>query len=294
MKYNYPIKYAIMPIKSEPTYGNNYESETLCYIITKCYLLKEYIKYDSEGFGNKTYEVQFPYRKEEYGWKRIVPYTGESYLVDKVYDSLEDACHDTKIKYNELIDDQIFYTKEQVEEYGKKLQEAMDEYSELEKLINENTKDLIVGNKPKSQKFTSLYLSGESDNSRKGRFEIGSYTIYDLFRGYDSINDYIVYSVSEEEYNEYKKLPFYDYQRFTHTPLLSHKGHSSVVTVLNGDESIHLACTDGEIKPVNPEEGLSFDKPNLIIFTMETYEDIVNSYGLNNKYKKVLNLTQKK
>jgi hypothetical protein len=77
-----------------------------------------------------------------------------------------------------------------------------------------------------------------------------------------------------------------------HTPLLSHKGGSSIVTVLNGIESIYLSTIDGEIKPVIPDVDLTFDEPNLIIFTTENYEDIVNTYGLNNKYKKVLNLSK--
>lgn len=293
MKYNYPVKYAVMPIMSDRTYANGYERQLLCYIVSKCYVLKEVTEYDSEGFSKKQYVVQCPYRKEEFDcWRRVNPDIDDSFYTDKVYDCLKDAIHEKINKNKELVDNQLFYTKEQKEEYNKRFLESLTEYSELERLMIENTQDLIVGKKPKSQNFISLYISKKSNNSRVGRFEIKSYTIYDLFRGYDSINNFMAYSISEEEYNEYKKLPFNNYQKFMHTPLLSHKGGSSIVTVLNGNESIYLSIIDGEIKPVIPDVDLTFDEPNLIIFTTENYEDIVNTYGLNNKYKKVLNLSK--
>ena len=53
MKINYPIKYALMPIVDQVgwyngVYGLERNYDTVCYIVSKCYLVGEKIKYNKD------------------------------------------------------------------------------------------------------------------------------------------------------------------------------------------------------------------------------------------------------
>lgn len=297
MKYNYPVKYVVMPILSEPTYSNGYEKEILCYIVSKCYVLRETIEYNSEGFSKKQYEVQCPYRKEEYGWHRVCPSNGDIFCTDKVYDSISAAHHGKLKKNEELLDSMPCYTNEERKENKKEYLKNQTMYDELERLLIENTTDLVVNNQKRSQNLLQLYLGSFDRNGGHGRYE-AYYSVYELFNGYSCKEDYIVYSISEEEYKMYRASAPDAYKKFTHTPLLFHKANSPIITLVNGDKLTHLSVVNWEVKKVTPEEDQVFSgtdeiKPGIIVFTRENYEDIVSSYNLDNKYKKALTLSSK-
>lgn len=295
MKYNYPVKYVVMPIIQEPCYGNDYERTILCYIVSKCYVLKETIEYNSEGFGKKQYEVQCPYREDEYDWHRVCPNGARSFYTDTVYDKLSTALRAKITKNKELLESLPCLTNKQYEEYKKEYLENQSKYDELERLMIENTPDLIVNNPRRSQSFLQYYPGKFDDKGKLIRYE-AYYSVYELFSGYHCKEDYIVYSVSEEEYKEYRASTPDNYEKFAHTPLLLHKANSPVVTLTNGDKLIHLSVVNKVLEEVTPEEGSTFSgadmiTPGIIVFTRETYEDIVSSYNLDNKYKKTLVLS---
>lgn len=53
MKYNYPIRYAVMPVYSEACWDNNYEPEIEFYTVSKCFLVGEKIKFYINGTKKK-------------------------------------------------------------------------------------------------------------------------------------------------------------------------------------------------------------------------------------------------
>ena len=63
MKNNYPIKYTIMPILECKNCQYDYdeqlkiEYQTICYIVSKCYLISEKIRYKENGLQSQEYEV---------------------------------------------------------------------------------------------------------------------------------------------------------------------------------------------------------------------------------------------
>ena len=71
MKYNYPVKYAAMPIIEQVGWSQGLNElernyDVICYIVSKCYLLSDKTKYKENGKKEKEYEVVFPYQKGEY------------------------------------------------------------------------------------------------------------------------------------------------------------------------------------------------------------------------------------
>ena len=89
MKFNYPIKYAAMPIK---------DCDMTYYIVSKCYLINDTTKYDSCGYSYKDSEVVFPYELTEHEkWERVNPkfsclgYCTNSNKVDDLFDTYEEA-----------------------------------------------------------------------------------------------------------------------------------------------------------------------------------------------------------
>lgn len=104
MKCNYPVKYVAMPIIEQIGWCHGLNElernyDVVCYIVSKCYLLSDKIKYKENGKSLKEYEVVFPYQKRQYySWERVIPEFNlinyactNSNLVDKVFDNYEEA-----------------------------------------------------------------------------------------------------------------------------------------------------------------------------------------------------------
>lgn len=103
MKYNYPVKYAAIPIIEQVGWSHGMNElerkyDVACYIVSKCYLINDITKYKENGKSEKEYEVVFPYQKEQYyHWQRAEPSFNynhactNSNFVEKVFDNYEDA-----------------------------------------------------------------------------------------------------------------------------------------------------------------------------------------------------------
>ena len=106
MKYNYPVKYAIMPIYEQVGWSSglhelerNYEG--VGNIVSKCYVVSNKVSYLVDGSEKREYEVVFPYQKTDYmrihDFIRVHPkfnFNGHcinSNIVGKLYDNFDDA-----------------------------------------------------------------------------------------------------------------------------------------------------------------------------------------------------------
>lgn len=165
---NFPIKYALQPIRDQlgwekRSFGLEPEYEFIFYVISKCYLVGESIKYYGDGSKKQYYEVVYPYKDESIALlnknvERNYPefnYKNTCYNQDytyKIYDSYHDA-----------LNDRIVTNKKQVAEYLATLQfnsnlyinekeilnRIINNIDELEIFITENTEDLIIESKEK-------------------------------------------------------------------------------------------------------------------------------------------------
>ena len=304
MKNNYPIKYALMPIIEQTgwTHGmHELEREygVVCYIISKCYVIKETKKYNINGTSDIKYQVVFPYEYHEYsGWKREEPSFNlinngctNAVTVDKLYDSFEEAKKDKKEKNEEIHKSKYVYMrfedlKEKINEINNEFNNMLEYYDQLEQLIKENTSDLEVNRKNKEQSII-LYKNGFSSHKK---YDESLYKLIDLF----SLTDFIAYSLTEEEYLELQNTPYedVDFQKYNHTPLLAHnRDEESTKVITNSSDQKYIfrdnITTDNDKQYVVPA---NFDA---YFYTLENYEDIISSYKSKDKEAKVIKLTRK-
>lgn len=304
MKNNYPIKYALMPIIEQTgwTHGmHELEREygVVCYIISKCYVIKETKKYDINGTSDIKYQVVFPYEYHEYsGWKREEPSFNlinngctNAVTVDKLYDSFEEAKKDKEEKNEKIHKSKYAYMrfedlKEKIDEINTEFNNTLEYYNELEQLIEENTSDLEVNRKNKEQSIV-LYKDG---NSKPIKLDHSLYMAIDLF----DRENFIVYSLSENEYfNLQKESCDRDKTtKYNHTPLLINDKDQKTVKIVSPSNGEEYLC-NGEIVD---DICIDFNEdPNhdVIVYTMENYQDIISSYKSKNKDAKVIVLTRK-
>ena len=160
MKNNYPIKYAVIPMIEQIGWSHGmHELErkygTVCYIVSKCYLVEESKKYKADGSVRVKYHVVCPYEYDEYyKWNRVEPTFNimhgqciNDIVVDEVYDSLEDARVSKDEKNKKLLHEQFTYMS--VEEYKKRFKEIESKfnstlayYNQLEAMIENDVQDL--------------------------------------------------------------------------------------------------------------------------------------------------------
>lgn len=58
---NYPIKYAVLELKSRGGWSVGYEDITQGFIVSKCYVVESNIVYHSDGTNKLTHKVVFPF-----------------------------------------------------------------------------------------------------------------------------------------------------------------------------------------------------------------------------------------
>ena len=298
MKINYPIKYALMPIVEQVgwnngVYGLERNYDTICYIVSKCYLVGEKIKYNKNGEKSKNYQVVFPYTSYEFNrWKRILPNynvygsCSDCYNVDTVfntYDAAEKYCAEKNNEVREKLTLYIPFTEDYVDKVQEKLNEfdyRLANYKRLEEIFRDNTYDMKVY-KNKKLKDVIKVLD-------KNKGHMLSTDLYKLIEILDS-NKYLIYSLKDEEYDRLINMinndEEYDILNFIRksTPLLAHsdiKGPTKVIDdSINGEyyiKSGKLFYNDEGIMQGFSEEKI--DPETLIFLTNETTDDILKSY----------------
>ena len=162
---NYPIKYALMPIKeiTETTYGpfgaeNHYE--TIAYIVSKCFLTKEITYYSSDGKSSTEYEVVFPYQKNQGLYNTEFDFTRREHPDFSCNGNCLNSSHVTEIfeNYNKAIEaakmqnKSLFahsfstppYSKEAYDKKSHEYLQKLEGYIEIQKKILESTNDLNI------------------------------------------------------------------------------------------------------------------------------------------------------
>jgi hypothetical protein len=304
MKNNYPIKYAVIPIDRQVGWSSR-EYDSDCpegYIASKCYLVNEKKEYCANGESEITYEVVFPYHcnGSRWGWKRVEPqydYYHEAYpsiLVANVYDNREDAVKIAKAENHELLIKKMFFIhfsnphhEEEMAEISKKHEEKMAEFKKLEQLIEDGTGDLVVGQLPKEQTVIIYDYSKNGDSSKNGKL---SSSLYSVIGGSWHNTNFCVYNLTNDEYEQIMM----DIQegkpvdKYKTRCLMINNPINQALKINNynkaNDSAYLISGVLTFVKDDNiPEENFNESNSKVNFFTLETYEDIIES--LVTKYK---------
>ena len=289
MKNNYPIKYAVMPIVEQTGWYpglNELEREygVVCYIVSKCYVVGREEEYNMYGGTDCKYKVVFPYEKDSWylGLSRVEPSYNNSTNVDKVFDSFETARKDALKKNKEILSKELSFIRvddnfhQNVSLLKEKREEIVNYYQEIESMIEENSTDLVVNDKVKEQ---SVIV--ELNNSCKKK----DYSLYDMIRLYFDEN-FIVYNISLDDYKkieeQLKNGEHVDIDSIKKNCLLISSSDDNKVKVINYD-STDRSCFYIEQGSLYYDDKMEFSiesisDSNLVIYTMETYDDVINSY----------------
>ena len=293
MKNNYPIKYAVIPIIEQ--YHYPYESEeTVCYIVSKCYLVAETKKYNQNGSVDKKYQVVCPYTEKEFDiWNRVEPsynFDGtclNGLIVDAIYNNYEDAKKDKDDKNHEIVNKKISCVRvnNKMESNIKKIKDEFNEklsfYDKLESLIEANTEDLIVNAEFKERSV--IY----GDNKEYCKYNSSLYHLIKLFEN----NTFIVYNLSSSEYLELQTSLHEgkDIHKFNHTPLLINNPSLRLTKILLPDNKEKYLANGNIIDSID----LDFISPSqysAVFYTIEDYQDIINTYKKIDDKVKVIKL----
>lgn len=302
MKYNYPVKYATMPIIEQVGWSHGLNElernyDVVCYIVSKCYLLSDKTKYKENGENQKEYEVVFPYQKGQYdNWERVTPSFNvfnyactNSDFVEKVFDNYEEALEFTTQKNKQLCDKALAYlpsTEDLINSISKKIQEFNDmvsRYKMLEQQILAHTSDLEQSN---VKKLNKLIINNE------GEIKVLARSLYE-YLNLASYSKFIVYSISAEQYDKLVTLinnqDISDISKIIEnaSPILYHdyEAEEKNILVINQNGNVlyyinewgTLKSNDGQEIPSVELSAIGDETERL--FTTETLEDIVLSFN---------------
>ena len=279
MKNNYPIKYSVIGIYDEINRNTN-EPEQITYIASKCYVVEENIIHNENGTKKKTYGVYFPFvlSNASFSFVRTVGYE----KVDDVYDSFEEALEVAKSKNDEFILDKIAFLpfdehfETNYEKITKKANMYIEKYKKLEKIIEENTDDMIVGLEPKEQSI--VYVTDKVE-------KVVDLSLYKILELCNDCN-LVVYSLSDDEYTALKEdinedLSLKEYNKKC---LIQYDPNIKLFKINNYDDKENSSfILDENLRPkreITDEMIQEYfnNKPDAIIYTTETYEDVISSY----------------
>ena len=293
MKNNYPIKYAVIPIEEQIGWVpglNELEREygTVCYIVSKCYLVNDNKKYEKDGSITQKYYVVCPYYKDEYlTWHRQEPSFNyisntcyNSIKVNNIFDNLEDAKKYKDDLNDELLTKKISYLpvknlKEKIIETKKEFNKLLSHYNKLEEEIENQTQDLIVNNTPKEQ--TVIYYKNNEYSKNTSLYQM-----IDLFNHYN----FIAYSLTIEEYKKLHESirnnqPLDEFQN--NTLLICNKFLKTIKVVSKTNKNKYIV--DNEIVSKIDNKFINPSKYDVVLYTIEDYNDIINSYKNSEKQK---------
>ncbi len=297
MKYNYPVKYAVMPIIEQVGWSHGLnelerEYDAVCYIVSKCYLLGDKTKYKENGKTEKEYQVVFPYQKGinyNWEWERINPTINNSTNVEKVFDNYDEALEFATQKNEELCNKACRYLSHtKVSEKIQNFNDKLSEYKMLEQQILLNTSNLEISN---IKELNNLIIYDKKD-----KIKTISCNLYEYLNCPISLK-FIVYSISQEKYNEILKLVNNQNlsdvsNKFKNAePILYHNSLSddknNMIINKNGDVLYYInkwdVLIDNDKQELPPVDLNNIDDETEHLFTTETLKDIMVSF-IQNKY----------
>lgn len=297
MKNNYPVKYAVMPIQ-------NSNGETIANIVSKCYIISEEKNYSLDGNFKINYDVFLPYQFDmsESCWKREEP-TFNAYsfkctnatVVNDIFDNYEDALKLATLKNDEILENNYGYISNisEIERIKFNHDKKISEYKELEEQIFTNTVDLKVNSdsKPQIVQCAIVFSNG------KELVNLDYFKNTSLYSCINFLDEFYAYSVSKQDfydindkiknfsnYDEFKQnvLPNYDDSKY----LLFNNLKTGITEIinpkLNGEKGLYY-LKDGKMYYDKNMKSFAqkpdFDNGDVtMIYTMESYEDILASY----------------
>lgn len=274
MKYNYPIKYALIPITY---YGNT------LYVASKCYVLNEEIKYNEDGTSSMKYDVVFPY---EFYYpnivERIEPNYHKFYSVSKVFDTMEEALIELECANNKLIQD--YLSSKMKRKTSKDETEKMNCFASKFKNISERLEqcsdDLVVG---------EIYNKQNIIRCDNKKIKISNESLYDYFEMWYSNIYFAAYHVSKEQFEQIEEqiqkgiIPKEVYGDC----LLRNNPKECMTQIYDYNSNHEKGCFYIPYESFRESRFISYDenKPLLpkneneeIIYTMESFEDFIKSY----------------
>lgn len=303
MKYNYPVKYAAMPVIEQVGWSHGLNENELernydvvCYIVSKCYLISDRTKYKESGKKEREYEVVFPYQNGQFyqnGWERVTPSFNNgcinSNFLEKVFDTYEAALEFATHKNKKLCEKPWFYlpyAKDLNNQISKKTQEfneRLSRYKLLEQQILFNTSNL---NQANIKELDKLIIN------IKGKIEVSLSNLYEYLK-YSTYSRFIVYSISQEQYNKLLRLinnqdlPDVANVIENASPILyhDHKTNGKNIMVINKKGNILYYINEWGSLISNDKQELpsvelsTIDDETEYLFTTETLEDIILSFN---------------
>ncbi len=300
MKYNYPVKYTAMPIIEQVGWSHGLNElernyDIVCYIVSKCYLVSDRTKYKENGTNEKEYEVVFPYQNgQNYNiWERVTPSFNNgcinSNFVEKVFDTYEDALEFTTHKNKKLCEKTwvyLPYTKNLNNQISQKIQEFNDRlsrYKLLEQQILFKTSNLEQSN---VKALDKLIINS------KGKIKVSLSNLYE-YLNYSTYSRFIVYSISQEQYNKLltlisnQDLPDVSNVIENASPILyhDHKTNDKNIMIINKKGNILYYINEWGYLISNDKQELpsvelsAIDNETEYLFTTETLEDIILSFN---------------
>jgi hypothetical protein len=301
MKYNYPVKYAIMPIYKQTDWiqGLNElerDFEVIGYIVSKCYVLSEKTKYLEDGSKVKEYEVVFPYQKNDYmsdEFKRVYPKYNinnqcyNSKIVSNLYDNYIDALSNSKTLNDKILANNLgkLYFNSDYHKNSEKIQtdhkNLLKNLKILESKIEEETSDMITMNEPLKQSIIVIF---------DDKVKILPLSIYNFIELYKNTPFYVC-NVNKKDYEkmcEQVKNNSFETNKYLSLYLLANDVENKIIRIASdchqGSEYIdenNKLCYSSEIYQFYKDPIFKSSMPSIKVYTTETYEDIINSYKLN-------------
>lgn len=162
-RLNYPIKYAVLELKIKGGWISNYEDITIGFIVSKCYIVNQNIRYFQNGTNKVSYTVVFPYtnieafknklsRGNEYFEEPAIPkfnYHGEclnANTVLNIFDTFEEATESAN-KENRGIKSAIALRFNSIDDYNKSVKEFEENLNTCklyEQYIDNQTNEMII------------------------------------------------------------------------------------------------------------------------------------------------------
>ena len=316
MKNNYPIRYVALPLSEKGVWQSDSDNVqgVICYLVVKCYLVGEEIKWNREGEDFTKYKVVptygtvFPnlfeekepnYDLDEFEYKEDIEYTNYLYTRN-VFDNLEDA-EKYRDERNKDILDIVVSAAPEWANLKEKFKNTLKKYKACEDFFKKNTEYLPID---ESKAHKQSVFSVDDDNGLLDE-EISVYSLID--EGVYTDESYAVYTITEEEAKELAKIEandddadefsLEDAKKYMHTPLMMHVASYEYAKLISPDnKSIIIGMGDTPYISRIPSgwRKVKFDDDfQELFFTLETYDEIVESYNLDNKRKKSLDLKLK-
>ena len=300
MKNNYPIKYAVVPMIEQIgwTAGiHDLEREygIVYFIVTKCFLTDETKKYCQNGSTETKYHVVCPFEHKEYDlWKKCEPsynlidgHCTNSIVTSSIFDNYEEATQYKKEKNKKILEKKLAYLPYN-EDYKQRRSDIIEEfysaaeyYDKLEKMIEKKTPELRVNHDAKDQ---TVFVS------QNGSLKHYADSLYYIMKLYDN-KDFIVYSVNDAQFKGLKAGDFGNVNSCF--PLIIYDSKAKVMRLMNPGNPDKF-INDGVIRE-NYFGTLRRPDSNCIrLYTLETYQDIIDSYQISNLDVNTIQLVRKK